>query len=292
MKHINCHRFLLGTVFSLGIICSTNASAGLFSGCGLSMGTYGGLPYHTPIFGFATFDVGSAAGRILTTAVKYFLSDDTDLVAQLVWKKGCGGCGGCYKEKADSLSDDLSSDATFKATTSEISVEEDIYRTNETIGKGGKIVDTIGQKCVAALAQQRLDSAVTEQASLANLNRADWAIQYQSQRRSIQALTDALNMKRLYNDIKDSATSVKSDYSDYSAAVSSVASKRLLLDQLLALKKRVVAARVRVRAQTLELNGADLKLVTTAPDLSGVCTDEPAPGGEGGNPEGGASGNQ
>jgi hypothetical protein len=50
-----------------------------------------------------------------------------------------------------------------------------------------------------------------------------------------------------------------------------VASKRLLLDQLLALKKQVVAARVRLRAQTLELGGVDLRKVTTSPDLTLIC---------------------
>ena len=61
------------------------------------------------------------------------------------------------------------------------------------------------------------------------------------------------------------------DYSDYSQAVSSVASKRLLLDQLLALKKRVIAARLRVRAQTLDVNAPDLQRVQVAPDLTGIC---------------------
>ena len=124
---------------------------------------------------------------------------------------------------------------------------------------------------MAYLAQERVDDCVVDQASLKALSDRTWQVLYQSQRRSIQAMADALNMKRLYNSIKDVATSITDDYSNYSAAVSTVASKRLLLDQLLALKKRVVAARVRVRAQTLELNSVDLKLVTTSPDLTMIC---------------------
>jgi hypothetical protein len=89
-------------------------------------------------------------------------------------------------------------------------------------------------------------------------------------------MTNALNLKRLYNEIKDVATSTPSDFADYSAALSSVASKRLLLDQLLALKKRVIAARVITRAQTLDLV-PDVKRITVAPDLSDVCEGEPVP---------------
>lgn len=218
-------------------------------------------PYHSPLLVYATFDVGSAAGRILSTAVKYFLSDDTDLIAELVWKEGCssGGCGACYGGSGTAT--DTASTLELSAIFNDISVEEDIYREGTTIGTS----------CVAYLAQERLDDCVVDQASLKDLSERAWAIQYQAQRRSIQAMTDALNMKRLYNNIKDVATSITDDYSNYSASVSTVASKRLLLDQLLALKKRVVAARVRVRAQTLELNSVDLKLVTTPPDLTMIC---------------------
>ncbi len=247
--------FLLGSLVTCGMVAPARAQT---------------VEFHSPFFTPAVFDVGSAAGRILSTATKYFLSDDTDLEAKLVWKKGKGGCGGCYKKDKGKASPDLK----FAAVLNDISIEEDVYRTDKTLGKTD-ISDSIGSKCVAALAQQRIDETIANQASLKDMNERSWAIQYQSQRRSIQALTDALNMKRLYNSIKDTATSIQDDYSDYTKSMSTIASKRLLLDQLLALKKRVVAARVRVRAQTLELNGADLKLVTSAPELTGICTDEP-----------------
>ena len=53
-----------------------------------------------------------------------------------------------------------------------------------------------------------------------------------------------------------------------------MASKRLLLDQLLALKKRVIAARVITRSQTLDFV-PDMQRITVSPDLSGVCESEP-----------------
>ena len=148
---------------------------------------------------------------------------------------------------------------SLSATLADISIETDMYQ-----GKG------IEKECVADLAQQRLDASINEQANLKKLNEHDWQMQYQSQRRSIQAMTDALNMKRLYNEIKDVATSIQDDYSNYSAALSTVASKRLLLDQLLSLKKRVISARLRTRAQTLEI-APDLQRIQTCPNLTGIC---------------------
>lgn len=242
MKNVYKKILLMG--FSLGVICPTQSWAAIGD-------------FHTGWVGY-TFDVGSAAGRILSTAVKYFLSDDTELIAELVWKEDeeAGGCGGCYGDEAAA-----EGDLELSAVLTDISVETEMYQ-----------AESLKKNCVADLAQQRLDEAVTNLSALSDLSEAKWTVQRQSQRRSIQALTDALNMKRIYNDLKNVATSTKSDYSNYSAAVSSVASKRLLLDELLALKKRVVAARIRTRAQTLELNGVDLQRVTVTPDLRGVCS--------------------
>lgn len=228
---------------------------------GITLNANAVVPMHYPFFGWATLDLGSAAGRIVSTAIKYFLGDDTKLVADLVWDDSgsCGGCGGCYGGDPSSGKTDGSS--SISAVLSEISLEEDIYRD----------ANTVGTDCVADLAQERLDDCVVEQASMRKLADSAWKVQYQGQRRSIQALTDALTMKRAYANLKDVATSIKDDYSNYSAAVSTVASKRILLDQLLSLKKRVVAARVRTRAQTLEVNSVDLSVVTVSPDLTGTC---------------------
>ncbi len=215
-----------------------------------------GSHYHTPIFGY-TFDISSAASRLLSTAIKYFLGDDTELVAQLVWKDDTGA-GGAYT--AGEMQTGVA-DLQFAAVMNEISVEDNLYRDGITVGT----------ECVPSLAQDRLDGCIVNQASLNELNARAWYSQYQAQRRSIQALTDALNMKRLYKNIKNIATSVEDRYANYAQAMGTVASKRLLLDQLLALKKQVVAARVRVRAQTLELSSVDAKLVTAAPDLKMIC---------------------
>lgn len=205
-------KVLLAGAVSLGLFVPATSHA--FALADMGMCAANPIPFHTSIFGYS-FDVGSAAGRILTTAVKYFLSDDTDLVAELVWKEGCGGCGGCYGKSSAKNSADLK----LAAVSGDISIEEGVYRAGTSVGKS----------CVADLAQQRLDNTVAELASLHSLNAKAWTLQYDSQRRSIQALTDALNMKRLYSQIKDLATSSPSDYSDYSAAVSSVASKKIVI---------------------------------------------------------------
>jgi len=240
--------------------------------------------YHTSIFGYS-FDASTAAARLISTAVKYFLSEDTDIVAELVWKKGksCGGCGGCYGGKKTA---GQGVNMKFTAILNEISVDEAAYSGANTLEKT-KIVDSIGSECVANLAQQRLDDCIQQQASLSNLSDNSWVTQYDSQRRAIQAMTDALTMKRIYANLTNIATSIPNNYDDYAAAVSTVASKRLLLDQLLALKKRVVAARIRTRAQTMQLAGTDFTLVTNSPDLRKVCGIVPEGEDPEANPEGG-----
>ena len=238
------YHFVLLSGLSLGGLMSLNFEA------------KAGLPtsVQSNVVGISA-DGGTAVSRLISTALKYFLSDDTELVAELIWKEG--GCGDCYKGDGSCSG---SNKLKLSAALSDLSVETDLYQ-----------ADAIEKTCVADIAQKRLDASTDERASLAALDVRGWELQYQSQRRAIQALTDAFNAKRIYNELKDVATSSMNDYSDYSKGVSSVASKRLLLDQLLALKKRVIAARLRVRAQTLDVNAPDLQRVQTPPDLSGIC---------------------
>lgn len=241
------HKLLLLSGLSFGMFFALNFNANA------------GLPtsVHSNVFAISG-DGGTAVSRAISTALKYFLSDDTELVADLIWKDG-KGCGGCYKGSCSG-----SCNAGLSAVLVDLSIETDLFQG-----------DALQKTCVADVAQKRLDASTRERAALADLDERTWELQYQSQRRAIQALTDALNAKRIYNEIKDVATTTMNDYSDYSNAVSSVASKRLLLDQLLALKKRIIAARLRIRAQTLDVNAPDLQRVTTSPDLTGICPDAP-----------------
>ncbi len=221
----------------------------------LNLDANAGIPtsVHSNVFGISG-DGGTAVSRAIGIAVKTFLSDDTELLAELIWDDG-KGCGGCYKGSCSGKGNtDLSK------LLVDLSIETDLFQG-----------DALKKTCVADVAQKRLDASTCERAALRDLEDREWELQYQSQRRSIQALADALNAKRIYNEIKDVATTTMDDYSDYSNAISSVASKRLLLDQLLALKKRVIAARLRIRAQTLDVNAIDLSRVTSEPDLSGIC---------------------
>jgi len=119
---------------------------------------------------------------------------------------------------------------------------------------------------VAELADLRIKEIVAERASLDSLSSDQWAILYRAQQRSIQAMTDALVMKKAYKELAEVAQKASSDadFGNYSAAASTVATRRLLLDALMALRKRVIAARIRARAETMEMS---MKVVPTAPQL-------------------------
>lgn len=211
--------------------------------------------FHGLIFSYASFDVSASVGRLLSTAVKYFLSDDTDIVAELVWddESACkGGCGGCYggSGTADSI-------GTLAATLAEISIDPDAYG-SET---------AVSQMHVGELAKKRMETIVQERATLDELKHDELVNAYRSQRRAIQALADALVIKKAYASLKGVAESLPGDYSGYSAAASSIATRRIVLDQLLGLKKRVIAARLRVQGETLEVESIDRGSLTTVPSI-------------------------
>lgn len=227
-------------------------------------------------------DLFGSLGRGISAALKYFLSDDTKLIAELVYDGegggSCGGNGGAY------TGDNGSSSAPLKAVASSIT---DIPAESGAYPEGVKIQQT----SIAELAKYRIQSVVKEQAALDQLSSEKWATQYRAQQRAIQAMTDALVMKKAYKELADVASQASSgSYSNYSEAASTVATRRLLLDALMALRKRVIAARVRARAETMEM---DLEDVSTEPEF-----DEGSGTGSGGsagpnpqNPTGGSNDN-
>ena len=218
--------------------------------------------HHEPflIFSPGVYDISGAIGRAVQAAVKLFLTDDNELVAELVYdgggSSGCkkGGCGGAYTGNNGSVSLGTALTATSSSIT-DIPAEKSAYPSDIQIQKTG----------LDELAKYRIQSIAQEQASLEKLSANEWAMQYRAQQRAIQAMTDALVMKKAYASLSSVASNIgEGSYSDYSAAASTVATRRLLLDALMALRKRVIAARVRARAETMEM---DLKteVIATAP---------------------------
>lgn len=203
-----------------------------------------------------SIDLFGSIGRAISALVKYFLTDDTEIVAELVYDggKSCkkGGCGGAY------TGDNGSAMAPLSAVASSI--------TDIPAEKGAYPDDVKVQSTdVGTLADLRIKQIVAENASLDELSQDKWAILYRAQQRSIQAMTDALVMKKAYKDLAAIAEQVSSgSYGNYSEAASTVATRRLLLDALMALRKRVIAARVRAKAETMEM---DINAVSTEPKL-------------------------
>ena len=207
-------------------------------------------PVHEDWWSFKVFDVWGAVGRAINAAVKYFLSDDNDLVAELVFDDdgscdtGSGGCGGVYDGAGSGCSTDLVLNAVASSLT-DIPAESDAYPADISIK------DT----AITELAKFRMQDVVKDRAALDQLSNEQWAVRYRAQRRAIQALTDALVMKKAYSELSALANSLSAvDFSDYGNAASTVATRRLMLDALMALRKRVIAARVRARAELMEMN--------------------------------------
>ena len=217
---------------------------------------------HEPFFGFLVFDIGGAFGRTLSTAIKYFLSDDKKTVAKLVYDEGeggggggggGGGCGGVYKPGSG-----CNLDLALSAVTSPLT---DIFAEVTAYPADVKVQGTT----IWELAKYRSYNIVQDRAALDQLSAEQWSIRYKAQQRAIRALTDALVMKKAYAELARIGERVsEGNFSNYGEAASTVATRRLLLDALFALRKRVIAARVRARAETLEVN---LEAVPSEPSI-------------------------
>ena len=214
---------------------------------------------HEPFWDLAVFDIGGTLSRSISAAIKYFLSDDNKLVAELVWDEGeggsCGGgCGGTYSGTNGTTATELVLEAVASSLT-DIPAETNAYPADV------KVQETN----IGKLADLRTKEIMKGQASLDELSEDKWAIEYRAQQRAIQAMTDALVMKKAYKDLAAIAEKVSSgSYSNYSEAASTVATRRLMLDALMALRKRVIAARVRARAETMEAEIDTTKIPTQA----------------------------
>lgn len=208
-------------------------------------------PMHEPFFHWYTFDVGGGISRGIQVLIKSFLSDDSKVVAELVYDgdgegggAGSGGCGGTYTGDNGSCDDQL----VLKAVASPLT---DIPAETAAYPADIKVQDT----SIGKLADLRTKEVMKGRASIDEQSSDNWAIEYRAQQRAIQALTDALVMKKAYTELAAIADNVSTgSFTNYSTAASTVATRRLMLDALMALRKRVIAARVRARAETMEAN--------------------------------------
>ena len=215
---------------------------------------------HEAFMGWWVFDIGGALGRTVETAIKYFLGDDNKMVANLVFKDGAegggsggGGCGGVYKPGSG-----CKVDLVLSAVTSPLT---DVFAEMSAYPEEVKVQET----SIWELAKYRSQSIVKDRASLDQLSSEKWVIRYRAQQRAIRALTDALVMKKAYGELAKIGEQVSNgSFADYGEAASTVATRRLLLDALFALRKRVIAARVRARAEMMEV---DLEAVPSEPSI-------------------------
>ncbi len=221
-----------------------------------------GTQVHEPFLGFLVFDVGGAVGRGLSTAIKYFLGDDKKTVAKLVYDDegeggggggGGGGCGGVYRPGSG-----CNLNLVLSAVTSPLT---DIFAEVTAYPEDVEVQGT----SIWELAKYRSYGIVQDRSALDQLSAEQWSIRYKAQQRAIRAMTDALVMKKAYSELARIGERVsEGNFSNYGEAASTVATRRLLLDSLFALRKRVIAARVRARAETLEVK---LESVPTEPTI-------------------------
>lgn len=215
------------------------------------------FPFHEPYLSMYSFDITGAVARAINAAVKYFLGDDTDIEAELVWEGG-SFCHKCYGTPTNASADKIKGLAMRFANAL-----APITRMYEQDKK-----DYIDQTATKDLAKIRMDELVNETSSLDDLSKDNRMALYRAQYRSIMAMADAMTAKRAYAVLKDVVAAGEGEYSNYGTAVSTVGTKRLLLDELLAVKKRIVAARLRMRAQVLEIENIKLENVSTSPSLN------------------------
>jgi hypothetical protein len=114
------------------------------------------------------------------------------------------------------------------------------------------------------LMDYRSEQLIQDQRSLSNVADAQWGLLYRAQQRSIKGLAGALELKSQLAKLGEIESKISADYKNKPSALNSVASRRALHDALLLLKMNVMAARTKLRAETLEL---DFRPMTKVPDV-------------------------
>ncbi len=114
------------------------------------------------------------------------------------------------------------------------------------------------------LMDYRSEQLIQDQRSLSNVATAQWGILYRAQQRSIKGLAGALELKSQLTALGEIEKKISADYKNKPSALNTVASRRALYDALLLLKMNVMAARTKLRSETLEL---DFKPMTREPEI-------------------------
>ena len=122
------------------------------------------------------------------------------------------------------------------------------------------------------LMDYRSEQLIQDQRSLSNVATAQWGILYRAQQRSIKGLASALELKSQLAALGEIEKKISADYKNKPSALNTVASRRALYDALLLLKMNVMAARTKLRSETLEL---DFKPMTREPEI--MEEEPPAP---------------
>jgi len=109
------------------------------------------------------------------------------------------------------------------------------------------------------LVEYRKSQLIEDQRSLENVADLNWEIHYRAQQRSIKALAGALTLKKELAKLTDADQRINAEYGTKPKALNTAASRRVLHDALMLLKMNVMAARAKMRAETLELDFKPLK---------------------------------
>lgn len=104
------------------------------------------------------------------------------------------------------------------------------------------------------LMNYRADELLEDQRSLSNVADERWGMLYRAQQRCIKGLAGALELKEQLANLGEIESRISAAYDNKPQALNTVASRRALYDALLLLKMNVVAARTKLRAETLELD--------------------------------------
>ena len=125
------------------------------------------------------------------------------------------------------------------------------------------------------LMEYRAETLVNDQRSLTSNSIENYMLRYKAQQRSIRALATAMQLKQALKELSEADGLIDAEYGTKPQALNTAASRRVLYDALTELKMNVVAARLKTRAEALEL---DFDRVSQNPvdnsDDDGVVTTE------------------
>ena len=128
------------------------------------------------------------------------------------------------------------------------------------------------------LMKYREETLLEDQRSLSNVTQETWGVHYRAQQRSIQGLAGALTLKQVLDELSKADGLIDAEYGSKPKALNTVAARRALHDALMLLKIDVMAARAKIRAETLELDFKPLKQKVTEDETPSEKDEPKGPG--------------